>query len=51
MTVQKAQPLPECTGPCGLPVRRDVAEANGGMCSSCAQAAAALVLFRTRKRA
>jgi hypothetical protein len=30
-----AFPLPECPG-CDRPVRRDIAEANDGLCSECA---------------
>lgn len=39
MTARLALPLPECPG-CDKPVRRAVAEANGGLCSGCAAAAA-----------
>lgn len=30
-----AEPLPDCSGPCGRPMRRDVWTRQGGRCSSC----------------
>lgn len=38
MTVQKAEPLPECLGGCGAPMLREVFAALDGTCSSCQQA-------------
>ena len=35
MTPKVAEPLPECSL-CETPTRREVHEANGGLCTSCA---------------
>ena len=41
MTIHTAQPLPECRAPgCEKPVKRDVWEANGGLCTACADSIA-----------
>jgi hypothetical protein len=44
MTARTAQPLPECRAPgCEKPVKRDVWEANGGLCTPCADSIAQTV--------
>lgn len=35
MAAQQAQPLPECAGPCGLPMRREDHARHDGWCPSC----------------
>jgi hypothetical protein len=42
--MKKAEPLPECRAPgCEKPVKRDVWEANGGLCTPCADSIAQTV--------
>jgi recombinational DNA repair protein (RecF pathway) len=34
VTIQRSQPLPECTS-CGRPTKRDVHARSGGLCTRC----------------